>query len=72
MKTNLASWDRFLRYFLGLIMTAWLIAGGPWWAGLGVYLVLSASWGFCLFYAYFKIRTAKADASLLQRQEGKS
>ncbi len=57
MKINLAMWDRWIRYILGLVLTTWAIAGGPSWAYAGVYLIFSASWGFCLFYSYFRIRT---------------
>lgn len=59
MKINLAVWDRALRFFFGILLTAWAVAGGPWWAFFGVYLVLTASWGLCPIYSFFKIRTAK-------------
>jgi hypothetical protein len=58
MKINLALWDRVLRFFFGVIITAWAVAGGPWWAFAGVYLVLTASWGLCPVYSFLKIRTA--------------
>jgi hypothetical protein len=59
MKVNLAAWDRTLRFILGVMMTAWVVAGGPWWAYFGVYLIFSASWGICPIYSFFKIRTAR-------------
>lgn len=58
MKINLARWDRGLRYILGFLLTCWAAAGGPWWGWIGVYLIMSASWGFCVLYAYFHLRTA--------------
>jgi hypothetical protein len=58
VKINLALWDRALRMFFGVLFTAWAIAGGPWWAYLGIYLILSASWALCPIYGYFKISTA--------------
>ncbi len=61
MKINLATWDRWVRFFIGVVFTAWAVAGGPWWAYIGVYLVLSASWGFCLVYAYLRFRTAQVE-----------
>jgi hypothetical protein len=61
MKINLAVWDRSLRFFLGILLTAWAVAGGPWWAFGGAYLVLTASWGLCPIYSFFKIRTAQIE-----------
>lgn len=60
MRTNLALWDRVLRFIFGVLLMAWAVAGGPWWAYFGLYLIMSAGWGFCLLYAMIKIRTAKA------------
>lgn len=59
MKINLAVWDRIIRFFIGILSTTWAAAGGPWWAYVGVYLILSASWGLCPIYSILKIRTAK-------------
>lgn len=39
-------------------MTAWAVAGGPWWGYLGIYLILTSGWGLCPIYAMLKIRTA--------------
>jgi hypothetical protein len=61
MKINLAVWDRVFRFFIGVFLSAWAIAGGPTWAYFGIYLILSASWGLCPIYSLFKIRTAKAN-----------
>lgn len=59
MRINLAIWDRVLRFIFGVILTAWAVAGGPFWAFGGAYLVLTASWGICPIYSFFRIRTAK-------------
>jgi hypothetical protein len=61
MKINVALWDRILRFIFGVIFTSWAVAGGPWWSYSGVYLILSSSWAWCAFYAYFKIRTFRFD-----------
>jgi len=61
MKINLAVWDRLMRFFFGVLGTSWAVTGGPWWAYAGVYLILTASWGLCPLYAFFKIRTAKIE-----------
>lgn len=58
MKINLAMWDRILRFFIGILLTAWAVAGGPWWGYFGIYFILTAAWGLCPFYSYFKINTA--------------
>lgn len=59
MKINLAIWDRVLRFFFGVLLTAWVIAGGPWWAYIGLYMIITSAWGICPAYSFFKIRTAK-------------
>jgi hypothetical protein len=59
MKINLALWDRILRFIFGILTTAWAVAGGPWWAYVGVYLIFTSTWGLCPLYALFKFRTAK-------------
>jgi hypothetical protein len=59
MKINLALWDRILRFVFGIILTGWAVAGGPWPAFFGVYLILTSGWGLCPLYGIFRIRTAK-------------
>lgn len=59
MRCNVAMWDRALRFVLGVLLTAYAIAGGPFWSYFGVILLMTAAWGFCPFYAYFKIRTLR-------------
>ncbi len=59
MRINLAYWDRLIRFIFGILLTAWAVAGGPWWAYTGVYLIASSAWGVCLFYTFLKVRTAK-------------
>lgn len=57
MKINLAGWDRALRVFLGFVLLAWAVAGGPWWAYLGLVLLATAAWRFCPIYGIFKLQT---------------
>jgi len=61
MKINLARWDRVLRYFFGFFLTLWAAAGGPWWCWIGLYLIISSSWGFCPLYTALNIRTKPED-----------
>jgi hypothetical protein len=57
MRMNLASWDRLLRFFFGVFLTAWAVAGGPWWGYIGIYLILTGAWGLCPIYAMLKVQT---------------
>jgi len=66
MRVNLARWDRILRHIFGFLLTFWAAAGGPWWAWAGIYLIGTASWGYCPLYSYFNLRTA---ASYDERRE---
>jgi hypothetical protein len=58
MRVNLAPWDRILRGLLGFLLSSYFFAGGPPWAALGLYLIATSSFGWCLIYALFRIRTA--------------
>ncbi|MGE0762227.1 MAG: DUF2892 domain-containing protein [Bdellovibrionales bacterium] len=53
---NLRWWDRTFRYVFGLILVAWGIAGGPWWVYVGMYPLVTASFGFCPVYWILRIR----------------
>ncbi len=59
MRCNVALWDRTLRFILGVLLTAYAIAGGPFWAYIGIYGLLTAAWGLCPVYALFSIRTLR-------------
>ena len=61
MKSNVATWDRVLRILCGIPLTAWAVAGGPWWAYLGLGLLATAAWAFSPLYAILRKGT-KADA----------
>ncbi len=59
MRCNVALWDRALRFLLGLGLTAYAFAGGPFWAYIGIYGLLTSAWGLCPVYAFFRIRTLR-------------
>ena len=59
MKCNVAIWDRILRFFFGVILLFYAIAGGPYWAYFGLYLIFSSAWGVCMFYSLLKIQTTR-------------
>lgn len=61
MKINLALWDRMLRFFTGVLLLTWAIAGGPWWAYIGIYFLISSGWGYCAIYSFLNIRTARSE-----------
>ncbi|MCC7404185.1 MAG: DUF2892 domain-containing protein [Bdellovibrionales bacterium] len=58
MRKNVAYWDRLVRYLVGIVVLTWALIGGPFWAFLGLYPLLTASWGFCPLY--FMIATLRA------------
>jgi hypothetical protein len=49
-------------------MLFWAVAGGPWWAYAGVYLIISASWGYCIFYPLMGVSSFR-DAYELKRRK---
>ena len=57
MKINVAAWDRILRLVFGTALFAWAIAGGPWWAYLGLGLIATGAWRFCPVYAFLRSGT---------------
>lgn len=60
MLCNLAYWDRALRFLISVLLLAYAIAGGPlWFWGLGVYGLITAGWGLCPIYSFFRIRTLR-------------
>lgn len=63
MKCNLATWDRILRFLIGVLALSYAIAGGPPWLFLGIYFIFTAAWGFCALYAFFRIQTLKGNVS---------
>lgn len=59
MKINIGFFDQLLRLMLGTIMLAWALAGGPWWAYVGLALAATAAWRFDPIYAVFRISTLR-------------
>lgn len=59
MKCNLATWDRLLRFFIGVILFTLTLAGGPYWFFVGLYLIFTAAWGICPLYGWFDFSTFK-------------
>jgi hypothetical protein len=43
---NMSTFERVFRWFLGTILTAWAIAGGPIWAYCGIIILATGSFGF--------------------------
>ena len=58
---NLSHWGRLWRLFLGCFLLIWAVAGGPVWAYIGVYFLLSGSFGFSIVRAYIKSRPPRED-----------
>lgn len=59
MKCNLSFLDRLFRFIIGILLSTWAFIGGPTWAFVGLYLLFTSGWGFCLLYGIFKINTIK-------------
>jgi hypothetical protein len=57
MSPNLAAWDRTLRYIVGILLTTWLVAGGPTWTLIGLFLLATASFGTCPVYWYLRLKS---------------
>ena len=60
MRINMATWDRILRFIVGISLTAWAFASGPIWTYLGLVLIATAAWRFCPFYALFRTGTLRS------------
>ncbi len=50
MLKNVNIIERLGRFILGTSLLTWAIAGGPWWAYLGLVLLATGSSGFCPVY----------------------
>ncbi|MES2965500.1 MAG: DUF2892 domain-containing protein [Bdellovibrionota bacterium] len=61
MRINMAVWDRIIRLIMGAGLVAWAVAGGPWWAYVGLVLLATAAWRFCPVYAIFRLSTLGRD-----------
>jgi hypothetical protein len=61
MRINLALWDRIFRFIIGILMGTWAVAGGPFWAFMGFYLILTCAWGFDPIYSILKISSKQVD-----------
>lgn len=68
MKINIAIWDRVLRFLLGVFFMTWLFLGGAWWGVIGLYLLITAGWGWSLEYSILKISTARIPRSDLDNK----
>ena len=67
MKINIGIWDRAARLLIGVAMIVWGVAGGPWWAQLGLVPVATAAWRFDPFYAVFRVGTARTRLSSIAK-----
>jgi hypothetical protein len=67
MKMNMAIWDRVVRLLIGTLLVAWAVAGGPWWAYLGLVLLATSSWRFCPLYSALRTGTLREQAQKSNR-----
>lgn len=66
MKCNLALWDRTIRFILAVLLLTYAVAGGPFWAWGGLYLLLTSAWGLCPLYAFAKFKTIRTPKKAAQ------
>lgn len=56
----MAAWDRSLRFFIAVLMLSYAVAGGPVWFWIvGLYGLITAGWGLCPLYSFFRLRTLR-------------
>lgn len=51
MAANLSVFFRVIRIIIGVLLTAWAIAGGPIWALIGIMFIATGAWGFSPLHA---------------------
>ncbi len=61
MSSSIGSFGRIWRLILGFLLTTWSVAGGPSWGYIGVYLILSGSFGFSIVAQIFSSRDKSQD-----------
>jgi len=59
MKKNVGNIDRIIRLILGIAIVIWGIISQNWWGLIGVVLIGTALFRFCLLYLPFRINTNK-------------
>ncbi len=63
MKKNVGTTDKAIRIVLGLLIIAAGFYFHSWWGLIGVVLLLTGLFNFCLAYLPFKINTRKSKTS---------
>jgi hypothetical protein len=65
MNFNVGGIDRVLRIVVGLALVAWaLLAGGPWWAWIGVVPLATGLIGTCPLYSVLGMNTCSVKKSV--------
>ncbi|MCB0379361.1 MAG: DUF2892 domain-containing protein [Bdellovibrionales bacterium] len=52
MEKNLGRFEALARLALGSLLFFYFVIGGPVWTLVGLYLMLTGSFRFCIFYYY--------------------
>ena len=63
MKKNVGKTDKIIRIVLGLVIIAAGLYFQSWWGLIGVPVLLTGVFNFCLAYLPFKISTRKSETS---------
>jgi hypothetical protein len=62
MVQNVGQFDRLIRLLIGVFLVGWAVAGGPWWAYIGIIMIATAAWRFCPLYSLFRVSTQKSNS----------
>lgn len=62
MKCNVGAIDRLLRIIIGLVIAVWGIFNTSYWGVVGIVIMATGLFGYCLLYSLFGIGTTKKDS----------
>lgn len=57
MKCNVSNVGRAIRLFLGIVLIAWAVAGGPAWTWVGLVVAATGAWRLCPVFFALGIRS---------------
>lgn len=62
MKCNVGAIDRLLRIIIGLVIAVWGVFNASYWGVVGIVILATGLFGYCLLYSLFGIGTSKKDS----------
>lgn len=61
MKCNVGAIDRLLRIIIGLVIAVWGVFNASYWGVVGIVILATGLFGYCLLYSIFGIKTSKKE-----------